>query len=60
MWTRSAQLSFFGLIIGLGGVMVQDGDAVRADGFFQGYTSVTWMAIGMQAVGGLIVAVVMR
>ena len=60
MWTRSAQLSFFGLVIGLLGVAYQDSDAVREGGFLQGYTSITWMAVGMQALGGLIVAVVMR
>lgn len=37
-----------------------DGSAVAQDGFFQGYNGWTWGAISCQAIGGLIVALVVK
>ncbi|KAI9017627.1 nucleotide-sugar transporter-domain-containing protein [Gaertneriomyces semiglobifer] len=61
VFLRNIQLSAFSLIPGLFfGVYIMDGDLVRADGFFQGYTRWTWGAISCQAIGGLIVALVVK
>ena len=38
----------FGVIFGLIAVFVNDGDAVRTAGFFQGYNSTTWVVISLQ------------
>jgi len=60
LWIRSFQLAIFGFLFGLAAVAVQDYDIVLADGFFQGYNRYAWMVVVLQAVGGLIVAMVMK
>lgn len=39
---------------------IQDWTAVRINGFFYGYSGVVWFVIFLQAVGGLVVAVVVK
>lgn len=41
-------------------VYVQDAAAVKIHGFFGGYNSIVWTVIIVQAVGGLIVATVVK
>ncbi len=48
------------MIISLMTVYVQDGTTVASKGFFVGYSSIVWTVILVQAVGGLIVAVVVK
>ncbi|KNE61609.1 UDP-galactose transporter [Allomyces macrogynus ATCC 38327] len=60
VWIRNAQLSLFSLVPALIGVLSVDGAQVREHGFFAGYTTWTWAAILCQAVGGLIVALVVK
>ncbi|RKO90124.1 nucleotide-sugar transporter-domain-containing protein [Blyttiomyces helicus] len=61
LFLRNIQLSFFSLIPGfLFGVMWYDGAAVSRDGYFYGYTIWTYITIGCQALGGLVVAVVVK
>merc|ERR1712083_233046 len=42
------------------GCFVKDGEKIRADGFMQGYNSLVWTVILLQAVGGLVVAAVLK
>ncbi|KAJ2452570.1 UDP-galactose transporter Gms1 [Coemansia sp. RSA 2336] len=60
VWTRNAQLSLFSIAPALFGVFIVDGQEIRSNGFFYGYTGWTYGAIACQAVGGLIVAVVVK
>ncbi|KAJ1884893.1 UDP-galactose transporter Gms1 [Kickxella alabastrina] len=60
LWTRNVQLSLFSTLPALFGVFVVDGAGVSRDGFFHAYSPWTWGAIMCQAVGGLIVAVVVK
>eukprot|EP00055_Hartaetosiga_balthica_P004294 m.11055 g.11055 ORF g.11055 m.11055 type:complete len:349 (-) comp3767_c0_seq2:1408-2454(-) len=60
LWLRNIQLSLFSIVLGLIGVYFNDGDAVMRDGFFQHYTGITWLAISLQAFGGLIIAAVIK
>ncbi|KAI5612547.1 hypothetical protein C0J50_4279, partial [Silurus asotus] len=60
VWIRNIQLGLFGLIFGLIGVFVQDGDKVWENGLLQGYNGVTWTVVVLQALGGLIVAAVIK
>ncbi|TPX78360.1 hypothetical protein CcCBS67573_g00413 [Chytriomyces confervae] len=60
LWVRNTQLSFFSLIPAFLGVYFMDGAAIADNGFFQGYTAWTFGAISCQAIGGLIVALVVK
>ncbi|KAJ1797933.1 UDP-galactose transporter Gms1, partial [Coemansia sp. RSA 2399] len=60
IWTRNVQLSLFSMVPALFGVIVVDGAGVRQNGFLYGYTGWTFFAIACQALGGLIVAVVVK
>ena len=60
VWMRNIQLGLFGALIGLVGVVVKDGAAIAEHGFFYGYTWITWLAIANQALGGLLVALVVK
>ncbi|XP_064382823.1 UDP-N-acetylglucosamine transporter-like isoform X2 [Halichondria panicea] len=60
MWIRNIQLSLMSLFIGLFGVFLSDWSAVSERGFFYGYSSVVVTVVILQAVGGLIVAAVMK
>ncbi|KAL3896054.1 MAG: hypothetical protein SGCHY_004320 [Lobulomycetales sp.] len=61
LWARNIQLSFFSVLPGFFiGVLVMDGEAYRQGGFFQGYTMWTYAAVLCQALGGLIVALVVK
>lgn len=60
IWVRNIQLSVGCLAIALFGTFVWDGQAIRADGFFQGYNPVVVFTICVQAAGGLIVAMVIK
>jgi UDP-sugar transporter A1/2/3 len=61
IYLRNIQLSLFSLVPGLVfGVLLADGAAVRQHGFFHGYDAWTWGAIACQAIGGLIVAAVVK
>ncbi|KAL2163960.1 hypothetical protein VTH06DRAFT_3173 [Thermothelomyces fergusii] len=58
LWIRNVQLSLFSLFPTLCvSVLWQDSATIRADRFFAGYNSLMGLAIGLQAFGGLIVAV---
>jgi UDP-galactose transporter len=61
LWVRNVQLSFYSLFPALFlGVIFKDGSAIAQDGFFVGYNWVVWTAITFQAVGGLLVALVVN
>ncbi|OBT50409.1 hypothetical protein VE04_08250, partial [Pseudogymnoascus sp. 24MN13] len=59
LWTRNVQLSFYSLFPALFlGVLYQDGPSISTHGFFAGYNSIVWVVIVLQALGGVLVAVV--
>ncbi|CAF4138966.1 unnamed protein product [Rotaria socialis] len=60
VWVRNIQLAIFGTIFGLVIVFLFDARAVMDKGFFQGYSTVVWMVIFLQAIGGLIIAAVIK
>ncbi|KAF6075006.1 hypothetical protein HJG60_009408 [Phyllostomus discolor] len=51
VWIRNIQLGFFGSLFGLMGVYVYDGELVSRDGFFQGYSRLTWAVVALQPQG---------
>ncbi|CAF0814120.1 unnamed protein product [Adineta ricciae] len=60
VWMRNIQLAIFGTLFGLVIVYVFDYNAVMAKGFFQGYTTIVWIVVFLQAIGGLIIAAVIK
>jgi UDP-sugar transporter A1/2/3 len=55
VWTRNIQLSFYSLFPALiFGVIINDGEEIAKHGFFDGYNSVVWTAIVLQAIGGIL------
>ncbi|KAL7489689.1 hypothetical protein ACHAW6_015377 [Cyclotella cf. meneghiniana] len=60
VFVRNVQMGIPSIVIALGTVCVQDYREVKERGFFGGYNAYVWGVIGVQAVGGLIVAVVVK
>lgn len=60
VWVRNIQLGLFSFVLGFIGMMVYDGQSVRQSGMFQGYNTITYIVVVLQAVGGLVVAVVIK
>ncbi|KAK5132737.1 hypothetical protein LTR08_008703 [Meristemomyces frigidus] len=61
LWVRNVQLSFYSLWPALFiGVFFVDGEHIAKTGFFTGYSPVVWLAITFQAMGGVIVALVVK
>ncbi|KAI9319252.1 nucleotide-sugar transporter-domain-containing protein, partial [Dichotomocladium elegans] len=61
LWIRNIQMSFFSILVGMVFVvLLQDGTTIAEKGFFVNYTHLTWCVIGIQAFGGLIVALVVK
>jgi len=60
IWLRNIQLALFSAVLAFIGCYATDGDKIRQDGFMQGYSSLVWGVIFLQAVGGLVVAAVLK
>lgn len=60
LWIRNIQMSIPSMFIALLTVYFQDRETVASKGFFVGYSRTVWTVIVVQAVGGLIVAVVVK
>ncbi|XP_061654321.1 solute carrier family 35 member A3b isoform X2 [Phyllopteryx taeniolatus] len=60
VWIRNIQLGLFGFVFGTLGMMVYDGERVTQSGMFQGYNKITSIVIVLQALGGLVIAVVIK
>ncbi|TRZ01240.1 hypothetical protein DNTS_014815 [Danionella cerebrum] len=60
VWVRNIQLGLFGLVFGVFGMMVYDGARVQEHGMFQGYNTLTWTVVALQALGGLVIAAVIK
>ena len=60
LWLRNVQLGMFGSITALLGMVIKDGVQISNKGIFFGYSYLVWFVISQQAIGGLIVAVVVR
>uniref|UniRef100_A0A0M3I7W8 UDP-N-acetylglucosamine transporter n=1 Tax=Ascaris lumbricoides TaxID=6252 RepID=A0A0M3I7W8_ASCLU len=60
LWMRNLQLAFFSIFGGLFMVWLYDSGKVSENGFFQGYNSVIWIVVLLQAYGGLVIALVVK
>jgi len=61
LWARNLQLALYSLLIGVVGLWQTEGDSsIFGWNFIRGYSSVVWMAVINNAMGGLLVAVVIK
>lgn len=60
LWLRNVQMGIPSVFIAFVTVYAKDAAAVSQQGFLGGYTSLVWTVVTVQAVGGLIVAVVVK
>jgi len=60
LWMRNLQMGGSSIVLALLAVFTQDYNQVATQGFFYGYTPTVWFVIFLQAVGGLVVAVVVK
>ena len=60
LWVRNIQMGIPSMVISFLTVFIQDGRIVAEKGFFVGYSPLVWTVVVIQAVGGLIVAVVVK
>ncbi|XP_075553428.1 UDP-galactose translocator-like isoform X3 [Dermacentor variabilis] len=60
VWMRNVQLSTFAVPFGLLTTLANDYAEVHEKGFFYGYNMLIWIVILLQALGGLLVAVVVK
>ncbi|XP_062285173.1 solute carrier family 35 member A3b [Scomber scombrus] len=60
VWVRNIQLGLFGFVFGILGMVIYDGQRVRDLGMFQGYNTITCTVVVLQALGGLVIAVVIK
>ncbi|KAM7400993.1 hypothetical protein PAMA_005273 [Pampus argenteus] len=60
VWVRNIQLGLFGFVFAFLGMIMYDGQRVRESGIFQGYNTITCTVVVLQALGGLVIAVVIK
>ena len=60
LWVRNIQMGIPSIFLALIGVFSADFDSVTSSGFFAGYSTLVWVVILLQALGGLVVAVVVK
>ena len=60
LWLRNVQMGIPSVIFAFISVYAKDSAAVAEQGFFGGYSAIVWTVVTVQAVGGLIVAVVVK
>ncbi|CAG8484555.1 22911_t:CDS:2 [Dentiscutata erythropus] len=60
MWIRNIQLGISGSLFSLIGMICYDSYSIWDGGFLQGYDSLTYAVIANQALGGLLVAIVVK
>ncbi|KAF7458332.1 UDP-galactose transporter subfamily protein [Cryptosporidium felis] len=61
IWARNIQLALYGTVFGYIGCFTgKEGLEISNKGFFYGFNSLVWLVITLQAIGGIIVAAVLK
>merc|ERR1719346_329056 len=60
VWMRNVQLALLSVPMGLITSYVSDGAKISEHGFFHGYDNFVWFTVAQNALGGLLVAVVVK
>jgi len=60
VWMRNVQLALLSVPLGLLTTYAKDGGVISEKGFFVGYDNFVWFTVAQNALGGLLVAVVVK
>ena len=60
VWMRNVQLALLSVPMGLVTSYISDGAKIGENGFFHGYDAFVWFTVAQNALGGLLVAVVVK
>lgn len=60
IWVRNIQMSVIGFVFASIACLAQDVSMIQSAGFFKGYSAIVWTVILLQAIGGLVVAMVVK
>ena len=60
LWIRNVQMGLPSVVMAYVTIYVKDAAAIRTQGFLGGYSPLVWTVVSFQAVGGLIVATVVK
>lgn len=60
LWVRNIQMGIPSIMVAYITIVLKDRAIIRERGFLQGYNNLVWLVVTVQAVGGLIVAVVVK
>lgn len=60
LWFKNVQLSFIGMVVGLASCYLNSSSRIASEGFLIGYNKFVIIVILLQALGGLIVAIVVK
>jgi UDP-sugar transporter A1/2/3 len=60
LWLRNVQLAAIGSPVTFAAVLWYDGDRVREGGLLQGFDATVWAIVFINALGGLVIAAVLR
>merc|ERR1712223_1609933 len=60
VWMRNVQMGILSVPLGLCTAFVKDGSKISEHGFLHGYDSFVWFTVAQNALGGLLVAVVVK
>jgi len=60
VWMRNVQLAILSVPLGLFTAFAKDGGKISESGFLHGYDSFVWFTVAQNALGGLLVAVVVK
>eukprot|EP00747_Dinoflagellata_sp_TGD_P219234 gnl/TRDRNA2_/TRDRNA2_91383_c0_seq1.p1 gnl/TRDRNA2_/TRDRNA2_91383_c0~~gnl/TRDRNA2_/TRDRNA2_91383_c0_seq1.p1 ORF type:complete len:501 (+),score=88.40 gnl/TRDRNA2_/TRDRNA2_91383_c0_seq1:40-1503(+) len=60
LWMKNVQMALFSMPMALAGAYWVDGEKIRHGGFLQGYNTLVWTVVLLNALGGLAIAAVLR
>ncbi|VDM17252.1 unnamed protein product [Hydatigera taeniaeformis] len=60
LWTRNFELSLASIAIALVAQAISEGGRVKENGFFYGFDWLVWTTVGLQSIGGILVALVVK
>jgi UDP-sugar transporter A1/2/3 len=60
LWMRNIQMTLISLVLALGASLSKDFNAIRSYGFFSGYNPLVMTTIALQALGGILISLVVK